>query len=321
MSYNDLLSFFDDNKVDYLTEGNHHCREGWVQVNCMFCTGGDSGYHLGINIDGGYGNCYRCGWKSLQAIVSAITGCHRQEAKSLVNRLSRGSKTQIKVFTEPTNKLPFVLPNDNTLNNTNSHAYQYLKTRYHEQVQDVIDMYNLCATNFMYKFKAIKDDKEYESMKYASKIVIPNYYNNEVVSFQTRSYLPHEKSYITAKPNEEIMHHKDFLWGIDNVLTDTIIVCEAPFDAMTIGYGAVHTHGVNVTENQLNELATFKRVYLAFDQDKADIESARKVCSQLSHKTSVAIVKFGRNGEKDINDLIHTAEGRKELQEIKELLQ
>ena len=54
--------------------------------------------------------------------------------------------------------------------------------------------------------------------------------------------------------------------------------------------------------------------------DKAGRHSAKKLASILNHKTKVSIIGFGNQGEKDINDLLKTNEGEKELKEIQNLL-
>ena len=49
----DVLRLYQDYGVDHLTEGHKHCRDGWVNTPCPFCSGND-GYHLGWNLYDNY---------------------------------------------------------------------------------------------------------------------------------------------------------------------------------------------------------------------------------------------------------------------------
>ena len=41
----DIVQLYQDHNVDFMTEGHPHCRPGWVNTVCPFCTG-NPGYHL-----------------------------------------------------------------------------------------------------------------------------------------------------------------------------------------------------------------------------------------------------------------------------------
>ena len=319
MDKNVLVRLFEDAHINYYEAGsNLHARAGWINIDCPFCINGDSNGHLGINLDNAYGSCYKCGFHSLNSILYTITGCKGTELRQLKKDLHISYTKTDKQIIQGTAKR-FILPGELITDKT-TFAYQYLLERFKQYTDAIINNYQLHYTKFDYLFDTEKDGKPYQSSKYASKIVIPNVHETQIVSFQTRSYLPDEKHFITAKPDEELIHHKNFLWGDDYVMGDTVIICEAAFDAMTVGYGAVHSHGVNTTAQQVEELSTFKQVYIAFDMDKAGRDSAKKLANILNHKTKVSIIGFGNQGEKDINDLLKTKEGEKELKEIQNLL-
>ena len=314
-----LINLLDDCHVSYMEHGNHHCRQGWIQVCCPFCIDGDDGYHLGINIESGYGNCYRCGFHHINAILARLVGVRWAEVKPIVNRLQNGCKVRFQPLTDAI--LPFILPGETI--EKGCPAYEYLAERFPGCDTDAfISQYDLRHTPWFYTFETLdKDGNKYPSNKYALKIVIPNYLNHQAVSFQCRSFWGGEKYYITAKTCEEIIHNKDFLWGIDNVPGNSVLVCEAAFDAMSVGNGAVHTHGCSFTKNQVDDLATFDTVYIAYDMDKPGRDGARKMASYLSHKTNVKIVSFGESVKaKDLNDLLKTEDGKKELNEMRALL-
>lgn len=309
-----IIDFLDDNSIPYMTTGNHHCRQGWVQVCCPFCFGGDSNYHLGINIEGGYCNCYKCGFHSIEAVLSALLGMKRTDAKRVMSRIFSGKAISKSINEVALRRTKVTLPGDGKMR---LQGYEYLTRRFYDKVDEIIATYKLSSTGFDDQYQTINAEcKPYLTNKYANCIVIPNFMQGQLVSFQCNNYF--KKQYITASKTEEIIPCKSFLWGIDLVPADTVIVCEAAYDAMSVGAGAVHTHGCCFTREQLYELATFSKVYVAYDMDKAGESASRQLISQLSHRTDVKRIHF--NGGKDLNELLKTKQGLNELSEIKELL-
>lgn len=308
-----LITFLDENKILNVTHGNKHCREGWVQVACPFCPGGDHNFHLGINVAGQYTYCYRCGWHSIDSLFNVLLGIKRSECKAIKRNVFGvvvKSATQEK-FTSCSN---FVLPGEASANDIEP-AFEYLASRFQDRdVKSLIEYYGLRASGFYYEYPC-----EHNPYKYTNMVVIPNYLNGTPVSFQCRSYIPGMSGYRSAAPEEELVHHKSFLWGIDRVKYDSVILVESAFNAMSIGDGAVHTHGVGYTANQLAELGTFSKVYLALDNDKAGEQAAKRLVKLLSHKTKVILITYGYAGC-DINDLCKTKDGQKELMEMRELV-
>jgi len=309
-----IIDFLDDHSIPYMTTGNHHCRQGWVQVCCPFCFGGDSNYHLGINIEEGYCNCYKCGYHSTEAVFSALLGVRRTDAKHLITRIFSGKAETHDLRKVALRHMSVTLPGEGKMY---LNAYEYLTRRFMEDTDAIIKHYNLSATKSDDMYPTVNAlSQPISTNKYANSIVIPNYLQMQLVSFQCNNYF--KKQYITAAKTEEMIPCKSFLWGIDFVPADTVIVCEAAYDAMSVGDGAVHTHGCCFTREQVQELATFSKVYIAYDMDDAGEKSAKQLMSQLSHRTSVHRIHF--SGGKDLNELLKTKNGREELAEIKELL-
>jgi len=316
-----LIQLLDDLKVPHVERGNEHCREGWVQVSCPFCPGGDHDFHLGINLAGAYTSCYRCGFHSFESLLKAVGDIPRQEASGLKRMVfPSGSNQSSRTVTEVVRaKYDFVLPSEGPASEY-ERAYRYLQKRLGDDACKLIDMYDLRFTGMTYKYPHPTTASPY---KYANSIVIPNRLDGTVVSFQTRSFLPGMTGYMTAKPEEELFHHKHFLWGIDLVPLNSVIVVEGVFNAMSIGPGAVHTHGCQFTKNQVDELATFDKVYVAYDRDAPGELATKKLLASLSHRTAVYVLKYGEFAPhiKDPNDLMGTVAGRKELQDMRSLVQ
>ena len=55
----DIERIYRDYNIPHATEGHKHCREGWVNTACPFCSGNE-GLHLGYNNADDYYFCWRC---------------------------------------------------------------------------------------------------------------------------------------------------------------------------------------------------------------------------------------------------------------------
>ena len=288
-----------------LLEENHipyKIRADFYNVCCPFCIS-DHGYHLGIS-DKGFATCFKCGWHSIESTLHALLDCGYQTAKHLAKT---SCKRKVFELDEP-KTAKFELPSDGDLVGLKyTRALDYMAQRFMHLTTDkflrlMVD-YDIRFTRF-----------EYKDAMLAGRIVFPNYYHGKAVSWQARDYLNiHKAKYITAPKDGEIIFHKNFLWGIDKVPYDKVIVCEGVMDALTIGQGAVHTHGVKFSKAQVDELASFSEVYICYDSDEAGDDGAKRLASQLSHKTKVKIVKVS---DKDLNSC-----SKQEIEDVKGLIQ
>ena len=279
-------------------------RADFYNVCCPFCIS-DHGYHLGIS-DRGFATCFKCGWHSIESTLHALLDCGYQTAKHFAKTICKGKSFEV----DETKTAKFELPSDHVLHTKGlSIPFQYMIERLHGYCKDTNDFisrlrsYDIRFTKF-----------EYKDAMLAGRIVFPNYYHGKAVSWQARDYLGiHKLKYVTAPKDGELIFHKNFLWGIDKVPYDKVIVCEGVMDALTIGYGAVHTHGVKFSKAQVDELASFSEVYICYDSDEAGNDGAKRLASQLSHKTKVKIVKVS---DKDLNSC-----STQEIEDVKGLIQ
>lgn len=280
----------------------YRMRADFYNVCCPFCVS-DHGYHLGI-ADKGFATCFKCGWHSIESTLHALLDCGYQTAKHFAKTICKGKSFEVD---EP-KTAKFELPSDGELTGLKyTRAWDYMAQRFMHLTTDkflrLMRDYDIRYTKF-----------EYKDAMLAGRIVFPNYYHGKAVSWQARDYLNiHKAKYITAPKDGEIIFHKNFLWGIDKVPYDKVIVCEGVMDALTIGHGAVHTHGVKFSKAQVDELASFREVCVCYDLDEAGIDGAKRLASQLSHKTKVKIVKIS---EKDLNSC-----SKQEIEDVKGLIQ
>ena len=277
-------------------------RADFYNVCCPFCLS-DHGYHLGIS-DKGFATCFKCGWHSIESTLHTLLDCGYQTAKHYAKTICKGKSFEVD---EP-KTAKFELPSDGELTGLKyTRAWDYMAQRFMHLTTDkflrLVADYDIRYTKF-----------EYKDAMLAGRIVFPNYYHGKAVSWQARDYLGiHKLKYVTAPKDSELVFHKNFLWGIDRVPYDKVIVCEGVMDALTIGHGAVHTHGVKFSKAQVDELASFSEVYICYDSDEAGVDGAKRLASQLSHKTKVKIVKIS---EKDLNSC-----SKQEIEDVKGLIQ
>ena len=277
-------------------------RADFYNVCCPFCIS-DHGYHLGIS-DRGFATCFKCGWHSIESTLHALLDCGYQTAKHFAKTICKGKSFE----SDETKTVKFELPSDGELTGLKyTRAWDYMAQRFMHLTTDkflqLVADYDIRYTKF-----------EYKDAMLAGRIVFPNYYHGKAVSWQARDYLGiHKLKYITAPKDGELVFHKNFLWGIDKVPYDKVIVCEGVMDALTVGHGAVHTHGVKFSKAQVDELASFSEVYICYDSDEAGVDGAKRLASQLSHKTKVKIVKVS---DKDLNSC-----SKQEIEDVKGLIQ
>jgi len=257
----DIRKLLDDYNVPYVTEGHKHCQEGWLQVECPFCTG-NRGYHLGYNIRQEWWNCWRCGWKPDVQVISTLTGLSYGQAKDALSRYGKHRSPSYKE--EIKNRKPLTVPGSSMT----YHHYAYLKSRKFK-VTEIKKTWNLLGTGI------IGD--------YSHRIIAPIYYNKQIVSFQGRDITgKSDLKYKACKKENEIVHHKHILYGLQHATKRTCVVVEGITDVWRLGKGAVATFGIKYTPHQVNLLSLlYDTVIIMFDPEPQAQKQAHILASML----------------------------------------
>jgi DNA primase len=103
--------------------------------------------------------------------------------------------------------------------------------------------------------------------------------------------------YVSAKPDQEIVPHKEVLYGAE-LARHAIVICEGPIDAWAIGPGAVCSFGLTYTEHQLKVMGSFPIRAVCFDNEPMAYRQAKKLQHQLSvfpGETSVIRLESGKD--------------------------
>ena len=268
-----IIQLYKDFNVPFATEGHKHCREGWVNTACPFCTG-NSGLHLGYNMTDDFYVCWRCGWKSTYKTIALLLHVSEQEAKEIARKY--GGKSY---YTPSTNDIirhkRFKLP-PSTAPMNDQHRKYLRRRKFNSEV--IERMWDVRGTGPI----SIMDD-----ISFSHRLVIPIYWDNKIVSFQTRDITSkHSLRYISCPEKREILQHKHiFYQAIPTKEIDTCICVEGVTDAWRFGYGAIAVFGIKYTKFQVREISKrFNKVFVIFDDDPQAIIQARKLSSELAFR-------------------------------------
>jgi hypothetical protein len=296
-----IIQLYADYNIPFQTEGNKHCRPGWVQINCPFCEG-ESNMHLGCNIDSGYFSCWRCGWKSTEKVIAKLLGIKESETKQILRKYQIGT---FKIYKESNVKIRLKshrFPSGTELM-TERHK-KYLEGRRFDSERLEHD-WGLLGTGVVAKL---------DNIDFKHRIIVPIDWNNTQVSFQARDITNKSKlKYITCPKNRELVFHKNILFGKQEHWNNTGICVEGVFDVFRFGFNSFATFGIEYTAKQIRLIAkTFKRVAIIFDGGESQaLLQAQKLVSELKFRGVVAWnVKIegdpGGMNQDDANYLIKT---------------
>lgn len=281
LSFN-ALKFLNEYSIDK-TINHPHCTPNRVNIHCPFCKGSRD-FHLGIHLINAYGNCWRCGPHSILEIIHEILNISWREAYRILDEYSDVSGISLRRKKEKIKLTKVKLP---------------------VNLRPLIDLHKQYITDRKFSSEKIEDVWGIKSTDvigdYKHRIFIPIFYRGEIVSFQCRTPYEHVglRYKTCAKPHEKI-HHKHILYGIDNVVDDTIVVVEGVTDVWRLGPGAVSTFGLGYTREQVFLISKFKNIFILFDNEPAAQETARKLAEEVAYITKkgrVIVVNSKTSGD------------------------
>ena len=272
----DIISLLNEYNINFQTEGHKHCRPGWLNMSCIFCTG-NPGLHLGFTLDGKRAYCWRCGAKNTTYVISKLLNVDFYHAEEIVKQY-KGTFTKTKTFrTAFENKKEFQLPNDLSELKT-IHKKYLIKRGFHPDF--VEKEWNLRAAGPMSKV----DEKDYRF-----RIIIPFYWDGEMVSFQGRDVTDQSHAKYKACPKDrELIHHKHIVYAHPEIdWSKPILVVEGAMDVWRLGRQAVGTFGIDFLNQQIRKLVRKKkeggdnRVIVIYDNQKQAIKRANELIGEL----------------------------------------
>lgn len=280
----DIEQLYRDHNINYVTEGHKHSRPGWVNIECPFCTG-NSGYHLGYHINGDKFVCWRCGgkppWKAISTILKVSSG----EANSILRKygvlVGKAPEVRRKIRIKA-----FSLPSEIAVEPSHVHV-RYLKGRDFSYKQ-LIKEFGIQFTGMYSKLKVSSE----KSLDYKHRIIIPYYWENKIVSFDSRDITKRAANKYMACPDDrELVPRKSILYGRQDKWGSTGICVEGPTDVWRMGVNSFAVSGIKYTPAQLRLIAkTFKTVPIIFDDEPQAFIQATKLAADLKFRGVNAFV-------------------------------
>lgn len=257
----DIQRLYSDYKIDWINSGPQTTKN-WINTQCPFCS--DTKYHLGYNEKLNIFSCWRCGLKNSNHVLSKVLNVSYKQVETI---LTHYYTAPIQEVVKHTNRIDsLVLPRK-------SQELSFLHKKYLKYRK-----FNWEEIEKLWRIEGTKNEGRYKN-----RIIIPIYYKNKLVSYHSRDVLGTSKIKAKACPLEkEVIHHKNLLYGFDNVIGNSVIVTEGPFDAWRMGFGSVATFGTKFTKVQESLLTCFKNVFIMFDDGIDAQKQAQKLADKLS---------------------------------------
>lgn len=271
----DIVQLYQDYSIIFATEGHKHCRPGWVNTECPFCTG-NPGLHLGYKISENRFVCWRCGGHSIDFTVSKLLNISLNEAKEIVSNY--GGITIVKEKALKIRKLAFKFPSN--IGDLSPAHMRYLERRGFDPIK-LEREWGLFGTGPISNLEVNK-----KIISYKHRIIIPFEWDDQIVSFDSRDITGKtDVRYLACPIERELIEHKKILYGKQKKWKETGICVEGPTDVWRFGEFSFAVSGIKYTPWQLRTIARrFKRVFVCFDDDPQAIEQANKLVAELKFR-------------------------------------
>lgn len=264
-----ILDLYRDFNLDFKTEGHKHCREGWVNVECPFCSG-NPGYHLGFEMEKEYFYCWRCGFHPTITTLSELLNLPIFKVKQILKEY--GGKTDVIRAEKQTDKLPFKLPTG-TSGLLQPHI-RYLEKRGYNSLKIIED----------WKIQATGPHAMLGKLNFKNRIIIPVFWNGQMVSFVARTISSKDSyRYLVCPKERELVFHKEIIYGNQKEWKRVGIAVEGVTDVWRLGFNAFATFGIEFKRKQVREIAkAFDFVYVMYDNEPQANIQAEKLMAELN---------------------------------------
>lgn len=267
-----ILELYTDYHVDHATEGEKHCRPGWVNVPCPFCTG-NPGYHLGYNMETNHFHCWRCGSKFVDKVISKLLNITLPEARALIKQYGGTSHHSRKEPRAKINLTPFKYPTGVTKLKSNHIRYLVGRGFDPELLEAVWGVSGTGPVSYLNK------------INYSHRILAPIFWEGREVSFQTRLMRSNKDfKYLACPMSREIIHHQRILYGKPLEWGRRGVCVEGITDVWRLGVRSFAVFGIDYTPYQVREIKRhFDEVVILFDPDPQARKQAEKLRDELEY--------------------------------------
>lgn len=267
-------------------------RNEWVNIDCPYCD--EKGhYNMGFNCAGNYYHC----WKSLhqypiKKVLSDVLNVPMNSVDEILSEYEGGARLSKKLKSK-SNVKSIELPTDTFT----PAERKYLKSRGFSP-KYLNQKYGIVGGGISGKWKF--------------RIIIPIYYNGQLMSWTGRSILSKKKikelgipRYKNLSIEESVKNPKELFFNLDNCKGKEVVLTEGSFDVLRFDGNAICSLGTELTEGQITLLSErFEKIFILFDNEPEAQEKAHKFGMQLSSiGIDVEIVDaYGDFGKNDMGD-------------------
>lgn len=284
----DAEKFCKDYKIKCYTEGEN-VTPGWINIRCPMCD--DPKNHGGINPKNGAYSCWICGKHKLNHIIKVLTKKEYNEVYYIRKKYTHGDIITKREKRDPKD-IPseVIFPSDTGL--LNQSARNYLISRSFNP-DEIIREWGIKSTSHIGKYK--------------HRILAPIYFENQLVSFQTRDITNKQTRYLPCEKEKEIIPFKETIYGYDKAINNKrCIVVEGITDVWRLGPGAVGLYGKDYTEFQVRILANnFDLIFIMLDPEYQAQEKALLLRDSIylsSSKIEVDIIEMDHGDPGDMSN-------------------
>ena len=244
--------------------------EDRVRVHCPFC--GDEKGHLYILLSAGLPYCQRCKYdpKSPLKFISDLEGVSMGEVSAMASDGGFVSMPDLDVEDIV----------DELFEEYEDQVFTYKDVELGSEFVAVLDFVGIPHVDNMLRIskrylnsRGIKDStiEDFDIRfcyqgHYSGRVVIPCYYKGSIVTFVARDLFgSSDRKYLNPTGNKQ----SDFLFNLESVTGDTIVLTEGVFDAIKSSEIApsVASFGKSLSSRQIGMLNGFKKVIFYWDAD------------------------------------------------------
>jgi hypothetical protein len=281
LSRQKVMDIFDEFDIPKWISGKN-VTAGWVEIQCPFCA--DHSHHCGVDPRTELFSCWICHRKGhLIDLLIALTGLSFTQCNDAVSKLSVSfaevQEEEVKVDIAGT--VPVVLPERFELvtGSTNfSLLNDYLKRRNISKDVLISARCGVCRSG-----------------EYMNRLVIPVFYQEELVSFQAADLSGFARLGYRSAPLS-MGRINDFLYNYDKIkVGGRMIVTEGVLDAWRVGTEAVCSFTSNLTKTQIKLIKEkeLNELYFCFDTELASYYKSRELAKEFeAYIPVVEVVKL-----------------------------
>jgi DNA primase len=279
----DVEEYLDALDIEYSHPGSKNTGQNSISIQCPWCD--DGSYHLGIELDRKFFNCWKCTKSgSLIKLAMKLEDCpyhaaveHLQEFMTASTISEGDNDSQV---TQSVREVELV--GVNTLLEPHQ---KYLESRNFDP-EYIFQKYSLNCVGPI--------------GRWSHSLIIPYLKNGRVITFCAADITRTSDKKYKYLPNElSIVPIGQTLYNIDRAI-DTALVVEGATDTWRMGDGAVGLGRKKYTSWQVKRLAKFKRVFIMLDSDAT--EMATDLANDVGMFTEVVLLELESGDPADLSN-------------------